>query len=125
MDKKSIEVRIKRFDPSDGEAPHFQSYRVDIENGATVLSVLKEIYETQDHSLAFYYSCRIGKCAGCQVQVNGKVRLACTEVVKGDILLEPQPGYAVVRDLYVDKQNRLDTSGHSSSAGQDSAKEDL
>ena len=71
------------------------------------MSVLRELYETQDHSLAFYYSCRIGKCAGCQVKVNGKVRLACIEVVTGDIVLEPQPGYKVIRDLYVDKSQKL------------------
>jgi len=107
MDKQIIKVTIKRFDPESGSEPYFQTYETGIEKGATVLSVLRDIYEQQDHSLAFYYSCRIGKCVGCQVMVNSKVRLACTEIVNGDIVLEPQKGYKVVKDLYVDKKSRI------------------
>jgi succinate dehydrogenase/fumarate reductase-like Fe-S protein len=107
MEKQMIKVTIKRFDPAKGGEPYLQDYEVGIEKGATVLSVFRDIYEQQDHSLALYYSCRLGKCAGCQVKVNGKVRLACTEVVTGDIVLEPQPGYAVVKDLYVDKGEKI------------------
>ena len=107
MAKKEIKIRVLRYDSASGQRPAFQDYSLAIEPGATVLSVLRELYDHQDHSLAFYYSCRIGKCAGCQVKVNGKVRLACIEVVTGDIVLEPQPGYAVIKDLYVDKSRKL------------------
>lgn len=107
MEKQMIKVTIKRFDPAKSSEPYLQTYETGIEKGATVLSILRDLYEQQDHSLAFYYSCRIGKCAGCQVTVNGKVRLACTEVVTGDIVLEPQIGYKVVKDLYVDKNRRI------------------
>ncbi len=107
MENQKIKVTIKRFEPANSSEPYLQTYETDIENGATVLSILRDLYEHQDHSLAFYYSCRIGKCAGCQVKVNGKVRLACTEVVTGDIMLEPQPGYAVIKDLYVDKTRKI------------------
>lgn len=107
MEKQMINVKILRFDPTKDHEPYYQTYVANIDKGATVLSVLRDIYEQQDHSLSFYYSCRIGKCAGCQVTVNGKVRLACTEVVKGDIILDPQKNYKVIKDLYVDKTARL------------------
>lgn len=106
MDMAMIKVTVRRYDPSSDKSPYWQTYDVMTEPGDTVLSVLRRLYEMQDHSLAFYYSCRIGKCAGCQVKVNGKLRLACTEPVRGDLTLEPQDGYPVLRDLYVDKHTR-------------------
>ena len=102
MKTKTIKIEVKRYDPTTDEGSYYQTYEVPIEKGSTVLSVLRYIYENLDHSLAFYYSCRIGKCAGCHVSVNGKTRLACTAVVDKDITLEPQTGYRVVRDLVVD-----------------------
>lgn len=108
MDKKTVTITIRRFDPLRDSEPLYQKYTIAIEKGATVLSVLRDLYEQQDHSLAFYYSCRIGKCAGCQVTVNGKTCLACNTIVDGDITLEPQKGYKVVKDLYVDKEQKVD-----------------
>jgi succinate dehydrogenase/fumarate reductase iron-sulfur protein len=101
---KSIEVRIKRYDSSADEEAYFDSYEVPIDDGTTVLSVLRYVFENLDHSVAFYSSCRIGKCVGCLVKVNGKTKLACSTVVHGDITLEPQPKYRVVKDLVVDKR---------------------
>lgn len=103
MEQKIVNIKVKRFDPSKDAEPYFKAYEVEVEKGATVLSVLRHIYEKLDHSLAFYYSCRIGKCVGCHVSVNGKTRLACNTIVDSDITLEPQPGFKVVKDLVVDK----------------------
>jgi len=111
MEKKTIRVSIQRSSPSSGEPPWKQVYQVEEKPGATVLSVLKDIYENQDPTLAYYVSCRLGKCAGCQVLVNGRVRLACTEPVEGDLELAPQPGYPVIRDLYVDKRKKSGPAG--------------
>ena len=101
---KVNKVSVFRFHPGVDKAPRYQTYKVPFEEGRSVLGVLKYIYENQDSSLAFYNSCRIGKCTGCHVKVNGKTRLACTTVVEEeDLLLEPMPGYRVVRDLVVDR----------------------
>lgn len=99
---QNITVKVRRWDPDvNGGQPTYQSYSVPLEEGATVLSVLKYITENLDRTLSYYHSCRIGKCAGCAMVVNGKARLACTTPVTGDITLEPLPGYEVVKDLVV------------------------
>lgn len=107
MEANNITVTVKRYDPAKDKEPYYQDYKVPIEKGATVLSVLRYIYENLDHSLAFYYSCRIGKCAGCHVSVNGKTRLACNAIVDDDVTVEPQAGYKVLRDLVVDKTSKV------------------
>ena len=101
---ETINVRIHRFSPETDEKPTQDLYVVPYKEGQTILGLLKEIYEDQDPTLAFYHSCRIGKCTGCHLKINGKVRLSCTEIVpKGDVLIEPMPGYDVVRDLVIDR----------------------
>ncbi len=103
--KEGVTVKIQRFDPSEDREPYYASYEVPMTKGLTVLSAMRYIYENLDHSLAYYDSCRIGKCAGCHVKVNGHTHLACNALVTGDIVLEPQGGYTVIRDLVVDKRS--------------------
>ena len=67
-----------------------------------IYNALEYIHSYLDPGLAFYTSCRIGKCMGCTMMINGKRRLACTSLVEGDITLEPDAHYPVVRDLIVD-----------------------
>ena len=98
-----ITVTIQRSDPDvNGGKASYQSYSLPLEPGATVLSVLRHITENVDRTLSYYRSCRIGKCAGCRMHINGKTRLACTTAVTGDLTLEPVPGYLVIKDLVVD-----------------------
>lgn len=101
--EKIVTVRIGRFDPSISQEAMFQQFDVPVKKGATVLSVLRYIYENLDRSLAFYSSCRIGRCAGCHVIVNGKTCLACTTPVDGDLVLEPLHNFPVIKDLAVDR----------------------
>ena len=106
---QNITVKVLRQDPTvEGGKPEYQSYSVPLEQGATVLSILRYISENVDRTLSYYRSCRIGKCAGCRMVINGKTRLACTTAVTGDITLEPVKGYEVVKDLVVDMNHRVD-----------------
>jgi succinate dehydrogenase/fumarate reductase-like Fe-S protein len=41
-------------------------------------------------------------CGRCSIKVNGKTRLACGELVTGDLKLEPVLSDKVVRDLKVE-----------------------
>ncbi len=101
---RTFVVRICRTGTIDKSLSHYDSYTVPFEKGQSILGILKYIYETYDPGLAFYSSCRTGKCTGCHIRVNGKPRLACTTVADGnDLLLEPMKGYPVVRDLVVDR----------------------
>ena len=101
---KTFSVKVFRASPPDTTKSRFDTFAVPYEKGQSILGVLKYIYETQDSTLAFYDSCRIGKCTGCHLRVNGKTRLSCTTVADGeDLVLEPLPGYPIVRDLVVDR----------------------
>ncbi len=98
---RTIRVRIRRSEPG-GTGEHYEEYQVPAEEKMSVFNVVEYIQSSLDPSLAYYASCRIGKCLGCTLKVNGKLRLACTTLVEGDLTLEPDPRYPLIRDLVVD-----------------------
>jgi succinate dehydrogenase/fumarate reductase-like Fe-S protein len=97
-DSDSIVVKVKR---DDKQRSWIEEYKVPFAPGKSVLQVLKEINENIDPSLAFYGSCRLGKCGLCRMLINGELRLACTTPVTGGFMAEPDPAAEVVKDLWV------------------------
>lgn len=98
---REIEVKILRG--AETGAGQFQTYLVPVEENAmvSVMNLLEEIYDTQDHTLSFFShaACRQAACGKCMVKVNGKVRLACKEKVETDtVTLEPYKK-DIVKDL--------------------------
>ena len=94
-------MKVYRFNPAKDKEVRYQTYVVPLAGQMSVLNVLQYINEHYDGGLAYYASCRIGKCTGCIVRVNGKSRLACTEPVQGDLTLEPVSPKQVIKDLLV------------------------
>lgn len=82
-----------------------ETYKLLFVPGQSVLQVLKRIYEDIDPTLAFYSSCRIGKCGLCRMLINGHLRMACATLAEGDLHLKPDPKGSLVRDLYVCYRN--------------------
>jgi fumarate reductase (CoM/CoB) subunit B len=103
---KEINVKILRSKPWESKKSEYQTYNVPLESKMSILNVLVYIAENLDPTLGFYSSCRIGKCAGCQVVVNGKVRLAGVTLVEGDIILEPLRKFKVIKDLVVERKGK-------------------
>ncbi len=94
----------------------------------SVLSALFSVFEEQDDSLAFRYSCRGAVCGTCAMLINKVPRLACrtqlSSLLSGEdrmilspypaltvdtpwdpheeVLVEPLPHLPVIRDLVVD-----------------------
>lgn len=97
-----IRVKLQRFGP-DTASPGFKEYEVPLEPGMSVLNVLNYIYENLDSSIAHYYSCRIGKCLGCDVGVNGETAYACTTLAEGDVTITALPEYITVKDVLIDR----------------------
>ena len=64
---REIEFRILRFAPDKDKRPYFQSFRIVLEQGMTVLDALMHIKETQDPTLNYRKSCRMGICGGPKV----------------------------------------------------------
>ena len=98
----TVKVRIQRYSP-DGGAPGFKEYDVPFESGMSVMNVLTYIYENLDSSIAHYTSCRIGKCLGCDVGIDGVTHYACTTPVKGDLTITALPEYIAIKDLLIDR----------------------
>ena len=98
---RKIKVNILRgCETGSGE---YKTYAVEVEDGAvvSVMNILENIYENQDHTLAFFShaACRQAACGKCMVKVDGAVKLACKERVDAEeITIEPYCG-KVVRDL--------------------------
>lgn len=107
MAENEVTLKIQRFDPSMDSEPYWQSFKVKIRPGMTVLDALFEVLNHQDGSLAFRFCCRAGVCGSCAMVIAGKVRLACeTQIAmlldEDEILLSPLPHQKVVKDLAVD-----------------------
>ncbi|HOE18829.1 MAG TPA: succinate dehydrogenase iron-sulfur subunit [Syntrophorhabdaceae bacterium] len=99
--------KILRYDAKEPDVePHFESYRIKVVSGLTVLMVLLRIQEEIDGTLSFRSSCRSAVCGSCAMVINGKIDLACrTQVAtfgSNTIVLEPLPNFEIIKDLVVD-----------------------
>lgn len=100
-----MKAKIYRFHPETDGEPHYDTFEVEIrpEERKTVMDLLEYIGDHLDGTLSFYShsACRQGICGRCAVKVNGRVRLACNEVLTGeDVVLEPA-GACVIKDLVI------------------------
>jgi succinate dehydrogenase / fumarate reductase, iron-sulfur subunit len=99
--------RILRYDAAESAIdPYFQSYKIRVIPGLTILMVLLRIRDEIDGTLAFRSSCRSAVCGSCAMVINGKIDLACrTQAASfgtNTIILEPLPNMEIIKDLVVD-----------------------
>lgn len=103
---KDIVFRIRRYDPENDVAPHYEGYKIHVHPGMTVLDGLHVIRETIDPSLSWRYSCRMGVCGSCAMMINGKPMLACNnqilDITDSEIVLAPLVNFDIVKDLVPD-----------------------
>ena len=97
--QRTIHVTVLRSSPGEGKEGKYVNYEVPFVPGWSVTNVLTYINENLDGGLSHYVSCRRGICGDCSVRVNGKPKLACMEIVTGDIKLEPLSKGRVIKDL--------------------------
>jgi succinate dehydrogenase / fumarate reductase iron-sulfur subunit len=103
----TVELNIKRYDPERDRGPHWETYRVDVEETDRVLDALHQVRWHQDGSLAFRRSCGHGVCGSDAMVINGENRLACVLLVSDvghRITVEPLRGLTVLKDLVVDME---------------------
>jgi len=100
---RELTFRVRRFDPDTDSAPHWDSYRVNVTEGMTVLEALHQIKAEKEPTLAWRSSCRMGVCGSCGMFINDLPRLACqTQVLHlgtNVITVAPLPNYPNVKDL--------------------------
>jgi len=103
---RPFSFRILRYAADVAEPPRFDTFRLDVPAGTTVLEALLQIQCEQDPSLAFRFSCRGAVCGSCGMTINGRCGLACRtqlwRLSSTEVIIEPLPNLDVIRDLVVD-----------------------
>ena len=102
-----ITAEIFRFDPSTDAQPYTQTYVVPYHHRMSVFTLLREIYEHQDPTLAFRnQQCGRGICGTCHVRigVNGRPIKGCSLPLEpgSRVTILPYSLNKVIRDLAVD-----------------------
>ncbi|OQX92395.1 MAG: hypothetical protein B6D58_03140 [candidate division Zixibacteria bacterium 4484_95] len=94
---------IHRFNPDVDSKPYTQKYTIRVEPGMTVLDGLHLIKETQDATLSYRFSCRMGVCGSCGMLLNGRPSLACNtqilDITMKNLTVAPLPNFNIVKDL--------------------------
>ncbi len=105
-----INARIKRYNPEQDEAPHWEEYAVEADPLDSALSVLMHIKWHVDGTLTFRKSCAHGVCGSDAMKINGENKLACSVLIQdlvgkegGTITYAPLPTGPIIKDLVVDQ----------------------
>ena len=102
----SIQLRVSRYRPETDSEPHWQEYDVPLRKEWTVLDGLNHVKNEIDTTLSFRWSCRMGICGSCGMNIEGEPKLTCATFLSdyepGPITIEPLSNFPVVRDLVVD-----------------------
>jgi succinate dehydrogenase / fumarate reductase iron-sulfur subunit len=103
---KTFRWEILRYDATRDEPARFQTYELAVNRQTSVLEGLLRLQDEQDPSLAFRSSCRGAVCGSCAMSINGQLNLACRvqlhRLSTSRIVLEPLPGFEILKDLVVD-----------------------
>ena len=79
---RSIEVKIKRYQPDQGRSRTGKSFVSRRSPKDRLLDVLNQIKWEQDGTLTFRRSCAHGVCGSDSMRINGRNRLACKLLVE-------------------------------------------
>jgi succinate dehydrogenase / fumarate reductase iron-sulfur subunit len=112
-DLRPVTFRVRRYEPGEDGRPHWREYRIEGSPGMTVLDGLWKIKESQDPSLAWRASCRMGVCGSCGMWINGRPRLACntqvSELGSDLVTVASLPNLPILRDLVPDLDAMFDS----------------
>ena len=101
-----ITLQVARYRPEQEAGPTFQEYEVPCHEDWVVLDGLNYVKDHLDGTLSYRWSCRMGICGSCGMNVNGEPTLTCeaflTELAPGPIRVEPLTNFPVIRDLVVE-----------------------
>ncbi|MGZ5333662.1 MAG: succinate dehydrogenase/fumarate reductase iron-sulfur subunit [Solirubrobacterales bacterium] len=112
----SYQLKVRRFEPEQGEGPYWESFKVDLDSTLSVLDGLLQAKDRDDGSLAVRCSCRAAICGSCGMKINGQSGLACKTQVgdalkeakrhgETEITVEPMGNMPVIKDLVTDMES--------------------
>jgi fumarate reductase iron-sulfur subunit len=101
-----ITLQVTRYRPEEHNKPTSQDYLIPLRKDWSILDGLNHIKDHVDGTLSYRWSCRMGICGSCGMNVNGEPRLTCgtflTDYAPGPVRVEPLSNFPVVRDLVVE-----------------------
>jgi succinate dehydrogenase / fumarate reductase iron-sulfur subunit len=106
-ERVSVTLKVKRYNPEQDTAPHWQEYTVEAEGTDRVLDALHQAKWFQDGTLTFRRSCAHAVCGSDAMVINGENALACAKLIQDvgtHITIEPIRGLPVIKDLVVDME---------------------
>jgi fumarate reductase iron-sulfur subunit len=92
-------ITVSRFNPKKDAVPHLETYEIPYVEGMSVLNALDYVRDNVDGSLAYYVSCRNGKCLGCAVTINDRNQMMCTTPFKPNLTIQPLRSHNIIKDL--------------------------
>lgn len=119
---KTVKLNILRQDSPDAQ-PYWQNFEVPCNDGSNVTSLLRSISESPVTAggakvapPAYEASCLEEVCGSCTMVINGRVRQACSTLVRKihphdseePITIEPMTKFPVIRDLVVDRSRTFE-----------------
>ncbi len=112
MAGRTITLSVTRYDPAEDTEPRLQQYDIPFEDDMVVLDGLNWIKTHLDGSVNYRWSCRMGICGSCGMNVNGVPKLGCSvflrDYLPGPVVIEPLQNFPVVRDLVIDMSSFLE-----------------
>ncbi len=101
-----ITLEVARYRPEEESEPTVQSYDVPCPRDWVILDGLNYVKDRVDGTLSYRWSCRMGICGSCGMNVNGEPKLTCAtflaDYAPGPVRVEPLANFPVVRDLVVE-----------------------
>jgi len=109
---KTIKVSVARFDPARDKKPRLDSYEVPLNDDWVVLDALNWIKSNADGSVSYRWSCRMGICGSCGMNVNGQPKLGCSAFLRdyapGPVVVQPLNNFPIIRDLVIDMSSFME-----------------
>ena len=105
--EKQVVFRVRRYQPQGTKGPYYQDFRIPYRDDEVVLDGLNYIKDNLDPSLTFRWSCRMGICGSCGMDVNGRPRLTCGTFIRdaspgGIVQVDPLTAFNSIKDLVTD-----------------------
>ncbi len=115
MSTETATLTVTRYRPEVEDQPTRQSYVVPYDEDMVVLDALNYIKDQLDGSLSYRWSCRMGICGSCGMNVNGTPKLTCATFLRqyqpNEIVVEPLANFPIIRDLVIDLSDFLNKLG--------------
>ncbi|HKF78891.1 MAG TPA: succinate dehydrogenase iron-sulfur subunit [Candidatus Dormibacteraeota bacterium] len=107
-----MKVSVARFDPARDKKPRLDSYEVPLNDDWVVLDALNWIKSNADGSVSYRWSCRMGICGSCGMNVNGQPKLGCSAFLRdyapGPVVVQPLNNFPIIRDLVIDMSSFME-----------------